>query len=761
MEILLSDIKLYQSLPKTHKYIFVDTKKEYYNKYYNIMGSFDAVTEKSINELANAIKDKYDSGYNEEEIFDEYDKEWHGLIKYIMFHNNYVPKKIIEIKDDDDAEEHKNAIPSKFKWNQNQILGWTSAINNNFASGIHSQATGSGKSLMALKIIWEYHKRNPKNNIMWLCERKDIPQKLFFKITTNSEILFNEKNFSFWKEHDIINMSKFTIKEYVYKKNDSRWMDKLDAEKSSKPLFIIINRAYLTSGSKYDDCKYKYEELQKNIPKFVILDECHSAMANRTYTLLLYIKHNWGANIQGLSATPYRKGKSYTIIDIDINCEDDEIIKTNQNENKLINIFHKQGNVNELNVLSWFNLKEAIEQGIILEPIFHWFHIKKYIGKNKQKSLNKKYSDNEITSVMTVLNDIVEQCKYKKCVVWCRLKEIANNWYSIFKKEKHKYANLQKMKSFIDHSNVSTKHVNDYDRFYEIEDNAIMFCASKYREGSDIPYLSCCLFLDKVKNRGELPFIQCIGRVLRKDDSGLKRNGHVIDGCTIEDDETKMKDIINKLIKYYLNLYEISKSDFECVVKPNIGSSSKLTLYNKIMSSLRLAPNEKKIYIDLENNKKITLDLENVDLKTMEWNKIIPKFDKILKNNLVMSEYEEYVAFKNRIKKLGIKNVYEYNQQWHKYKLYTTNGSKIIKINPKKKFPAFFKNWYDFLDADTSNFIKSKIEWKKRCKVLGLSKNNYFKKCHKYPELPDMPEELYNDFSTWDREFGSDEEYFL
>ena len=334
----------------------------------------------------------------------------------------------------------------KFQWNQNQIIGWTSAIDNNFASGIHSQATGTGKSLMALKIIWEYYKKNPNNHVMWLCERKDIPQKLFFNINDNGEITFNQINFIFWKEHDIIDMNQFTIKEYVYQKDDKYWMDKLDSIKTKKPLFIIINRAYLTSGSNYDSFKYKYEEFQNNIPKFVVLDECHSAMATKTYTMLLYIKYNWGANIQGLSATPYRKGKTYTTIDIDINCDDKNLIKTNQNENKLINIFHKQGNTNELNILSWFNLKEAIEHDIILEPVFHWFHIKKYLGK-KSKKASKKYSNNEITSVMSVLNNIMEYCRYKKCIVWCRLKEMANCWHDIFDKEKHIYNNLQKIKS--------------------------------------------------------------------------------------------------------------------------------------------------------------------------------------------------------------------------------------------------------------------------------------------------------------------------
>ena len=300
MDILITDIKLYQSLPKKHRHIFTSTKDDYYGKYDNIINLFDKLTEKSINELVCAIQEKQLSGCSNKEIINKYDAEWYGLVKYIADHQKCQPKII--------AEKDQNKIiaqKTKFKWTQNQILGWTNAVNNNFASGIHSQATGTGKSLMALKIIWEYHKKNPKNHVMWLCERKDIPQKLFFNII-DDEILFNETNFSYWREHDIINMYEFDIREYVYQKNDPNWMDKLDSLKYPKPLFIIINRAYLTAGSKYDDCTYKYEELQ-NTSEFVVLDECHSAMATKTYTLLLYVKYNWEAKVQGLSATPYRK----------------------------------------------------------------------------------------------------------------------------------------------------------------------------------------------------------------------------------------------------------------------------------------------------------------------------------------------------------------------------------------------------------------------------------------------------------------------
>jgi hypothetical protein len=551
-------------------------------------------------------------------------------------------------------------------------------------------------------------------------------------------------------------MSEFIVKDYVFQRNDSKWMDKLNKLKTDKPLFIIINRAYLTSKSnciKYK-YKYKYQELKCNIPKFVILDECHSAMANRTYQLLLFIKHNWKANIQGLSATPYRKGQSYTSIDVDIDYPDKDLINTNKNENKLIQIFHKRGNINELNILSWFNLKEAIEKNIILEPIFHWFHIKQYIKKKK----NKNYLDNEIASVMSVLNDIINKCPYKKCIVWCRLKDIADNWFSIFNKEKSKYNNLQNIKVFIDHSYISRRHYNDYNKFYHAPDDAIMFCASKYREGSDIPYLSCCLFLDKVKNRGELPFIQCIGRVLRKDNKNLKKNGHIIDGCTITDDKNKMKDIINKLIKYYLNLYEFAKSDFEKIIISNKDIyRNKLKLYNSIMHSLRLEPDKKKIYIDLENNKKITLNLEKLNIKTMEWNKIIPKFEKILKNNLIMSDYEEFLALKKKVIQLGIKNVYDYDEKWIDYKLYTIDDQtdEIIKINPRERFPSYFKNWYDFLDRETNKYIKDKIKWKIKCDELGLNKYNYLKKIKNHPELPDMPQDFYHNFTNLSNELST------
>ena len=48
------------------------------------------------------------------------------------------------------------------------------SINNNFDSGVHFHATGTGKSLIAFTILDEFNKRNPNKNVLWLCEQKNI-----------------------------------------------------------------------------------------------------------------------------------------------------------------------------------------------------------------------------------------------------------------------------------------------------------------------------------------------------------------------------------------------------------------------------------------------------------------------------------------------------------------------------------------------------------------------------------------------------------
>ena len=48
------------------------------------------------------------------------------------------------------------------------------SLNNDFKSGVHFHATGTGKSWIGLELILRYNEKYPKNNILWLCEQKSI-----------------------------------------------------------------------------------------------------------------------------------------------------------------------------------------------------------------------------------------------------------------------------------------------------------------------------------------------------------------------------------------------------------------------------------------------------------------------------------------------------------------------------------------------------------------------------------------------------------
>ena len=82
--------------------------------------------------------------------------------------------------------------------------------------------------------------------------------------------------------------------------------------------------------------------------------------------------------------------------------------------------------------------------------------------------------------------------------------------------------------NFLIACDTSKDNIN-FEEFLEKDTNGILFCASKHREGSDIKNLDCCIFLDKVENRNSKTFVQCIGRVLRRDKNNIKTHGLILD----------------------------------------------------------------------------------------------------------------------------------------------------------------------------------------------------------------------------------------
>jgi len=692
------------------------------------------------------IKKKKDEGNTLKEMLCFFKISFCELIQYLLVEEfKYNESDIIDINN-----ELNKIIEKEFKWRDNQLKAIETSKQTDFINGIHSQSVGAGKSLIGLKVMWEYHKKYPKNNLMWLCERRDIPEKLFFKKYKNNKKYKLEIDYvknSFWKAHDIIDLSKFNVIEMILDKPKNYYNLLNKATKNEKPYLIVVNRTFLTTKI-INTSTYKYTKI-KNIPRFCIIDECHSCMSSETYLLLNYMKYNWECKIQGLSATPYRHGKSKTKSLSNANIESSIInennLDTSSNIEKLINIFHKSNNKYQLNILSWFNMKQAIEEGIILEPIFHWYEIKEISEKDARKK-NYKYTTKEIKSILKVLNEIIIKCKYSKIIVWCKTIDNTQKWKDDFDKYKVNYENLQTINSYVDHSKIKN---NDYDNFYEKE-NGILFCACKHREGSDIPFLSIEIFLDKVKNRGALPLIQHVGRVLRISDN--KKNGHVIDSLmmTKDKEQEKIKNLLDKILKYYIELYDISLTDFSETTSTRYETdenykSSKLDTYTEIINSLHIDPDNKKVTLKLKNNKEVKIDISNINLKEVSWTKLTSKFERLLKDTIVFSDYEEFVILKKYIHSLNIKSIEEYNERKPIIILKNDKAqeSKFIE-NPNELFSHCWKGWIDFLGIDISNYPSSLNEWKTLCKSLNITNNRQYYEAQKTNiNLPLYPDELY------------------
>jgi hypothetical protein len=79
--------------------------------------------------------------------------------------------------------------------------------------------------------------------------------------------------------------------------------------------------------------------------------------------------------------------------------------------------------------------------------------------------------------------------------------------------------------------------------------------------------------------------------------------------------------------------------------------------------------------------------------------------------------------------------------------------------NPRFYFKDHWVSWYHFLGIDTSVFPQTKTEWMQKCKELGILRWQDYKENHKKNNLPENPGEMYEDYTNWDREVGTEDDY--
>ena len=85
---------------------------------------------------------------------------------------------------------------------ENQKKAINISYENDFESGVHFHATGTGKSLIDMNIVTQYNQIHPTHNILWICESKSILIDQFSPISQKERNIvdimrrFNVLNFS-------------------------------------------------------------------------------------------------------------------------------------------------------------------------------------------------------------------------------------------------------------------------------------------------------------------------------------------------------------------------------------------------------------------------------------------------------------------------------------------------------------------------------------------------------------------------------------
>lgn len=377
---------------------------------------------------------------------------------------------------------------------QNQREAIKISVENDFEHGVHYHTTGSGKTAIGLNILLEFHKKYQNHNIMWICEYKSVLKQQFDKKTL-------KKN-GFQKILD-----EFIIMNYSQDKSSS-WIENINsAQFWKKPIFLIINRSFLTRENKYKRLKISIG--------LILQDECHTTNNSSSQQFYRYVFENWKSKCIGFSATPRMQNK-----------------------------FPFE------NCLSSFSIYDSYEEKITVAPKIEWLE-----STDKTLSIYEKGE---------IVKSLIQEMVYKKIIVWCGMMDRCKEIYKIWKPIFHDY--------YFAYDTSQTQY--GYDYFLETEERAILFCAAKHREGSDIKNLDVCVFMDGVIQRSPQTFMQCMGRVLRKDQKNLKTHGLIIDL------EIKYTSQVIQRIHRYLH-----RTDFFPWIKSSFVLPKNILIHSLLMTS--------------------------------------------------------------------------------------------------------------------------------------------------------------------------------
>ena len=664
--------------------------------------------------MREVIGQKIEQGWNRQQIEDAYDL----CPELALFlYDNILLENTVQVQspinptyryEDFTLDEPEG---DKIVWRPPQKEAIDKVLEQDFRNGLICHTVGVGKTNTALHLVHQFHAQNPEAHILFITERVSIMQDMFTK-DGRPDI----EKFQDWYNKGIIKMDEFTVADMVNREGRRHCIEKLN-QQYDKPKFMIANRAFLTQKNAEVP---KYRQINDK-PSLIIYDEVHGIMANEAFKFMI----DWGlgnhAKILGFSATPIREGNAKSIDFSGIQGIDVNSLNVSTFTDRLKILFHKQNNDELLNIYSICTAREAIQLGILVPPVFHWVNVQRTDDNGDM------FTQEEKMQVMKIIDNICATSPYKKIIGWGRIKQNTRNWQEFWEQKKRYFNNLSGLTSYIQSSDFSNK--DGYREYYE-STSGIMFCPMMHREGSDIPKLSIAAFLDKTMNRGDIPTIQSIGRVLRTDPEGFKTNAHIIDTIVVADDEQKARFLADRMLGYYMNLVDIANNT-------KGSGNSKVQQYLQLMNSITFNPRTSSISFAISDSQNIQIHLDQFDLTKLEWSQIESHFAQLFQEQLEFDRQDEFNLLKTQVQQHNFRYPDEYRNNCVRLGFPET---------PENEFATLWGGWSDFLGINENELEFE--DWLRLLMENNITTPEAYEQKREELCLPINPVELYGEITS-------------
>uniref|UniRef100_A0A6C0CZL6 Helicase ATP-binding domain-containing protein n=1 Tax=viral metagenome TaxID=1070528 RepID=A0A6C0CZL6_9ZZZZ len=233
----------------------------------------------------------------------------------------------------------------------------------------------------------------------------------------------------------------------------------------------------------------------------------------------------------------------------------------------------------------------------------------------------------------------------------------------------------------------------------------IISCVQIFAEGVDIPILNGVVIGENMST--VIRIVQSCLRPNRLDENQPNKKAYIMIPTNINGINQKLKDVIEHMGKEDSDISQKIK-----VINCNSKSSTICEIYDK----------DVKLNFDKEKTAQLNYKLYNSNL---------------FEGGLSLEK--QYECYK---KLLQTKN-YKFVADYLKYNF----EDKID--NPPVHFHGVWKNWFDYLSIDYSQWIKNKNEWRSFCKKLNINNiEEYYEMVNVHKNLPPEPEYFYKDFKN-------------